>query len=51
MTKNYTDSFTNSTNIQKNKPNPETVSFLINYSKSFDIKKGKSIKEIRLEKN
>lgn len=47
MIKNYSDSLVN----QKDKPDLETVSFILNYSKSFDIKEGKSLKKFRLEKN
>lgn len=51
MIKNYSDSLVNQKNTQKDKPDLETVSFILNYSKSFDIKEGKSLKKFRLEKN
>ncbi len=49
MTKNYVTS----SNREKTKitPHQHTITFLLNYSKSFDIDKSKYIDEIRFDKN
>ncbi|NIJ45628.1 hypothetical protein FHR24_002096 [Wenyingzhuangia heitensis] len=51
MIKNYSTSSSEEKQMEKNKPNTETISFLLAYSKSFHIQKGKMIKELRFDKN
>lgn len=52
MIKNYTESsLDNPMSTLNLKPRKETVSFLLNFSKSFNIVKGNVIREIRFDKN
>jgi len=52
MVKNYaTSSDEEITKKNDLKPNKETVSFLLSYSKSFSIQQSKTIKNVRLDKN
>lgn len=54
MIKNYSESSLDNTeqmNTLNLKPRKETISFLLNFSKSLSIVKGNVIKEIRFDKN
>ncbi|MDO6738590.1 hypothetical protein [Wenyingzhuangia sp. 2_MG-2023] len=52
MIKNYANSLPEkSIDFKHEKPSPTTISFLLDYSKSFQIEKGTILKEIRCDKN
>lgn len=51
MIKNYTNSSFNEKKNEELTPQKETISFLLNYSKSFSIQKSKMVNHIRFDKN
>ncbi len=51
MMKNYVNSSANQKNRFAKKPKKEVVSFLLNYSKSLEYKKSKTLDQLRFDKN